>query len=87
MLDRAWKLKETVALRAEPFGALAYDFDTRRLSFLKHPRLVAAVRALDDQATANAALDAAGVAAEERPAFARALAQLDERGMLVERAA
>ena len=30
-LDRPWALSGQVALRPEPFGALAYDFDTRRL--------------------------------------------------------
>jgi putative mycofactocin binding protein MftB len=34
-LDRGWRLAPQVALRPEPFGALAYHFGTRRLSFLK----------------------------------------------------
>ena len=35
-----------VALRPEPFGALAYHFGTRRLSFLKTPVLVTVVESL-----------------------------------------
>jgi len=40
MLEEAWALDESVALRPEPFGALAYHFGTRKLSFLKTPELV-----------------------------------------------
>ena len=43
-------LSGSVALRPEPFGALAYDFHTRRLSFLKSPQLVDVVRRLADAA-------------------------------------
>ena len=41
--DRAWRLNRQVALRPEPFGALAYHFGTRRLSFLKSRTLLAVV--------------------------------------------
>jgi putative mycofactocin binding protein MftB len=34
-MGRPWALDPQVALRPEPFGALAYNFTTRRLSFLK----------------------------------------------------
>jgi len=34
-LNRGWRLNPAVALRPEPFGALAYHFGNRRLSFLK----------------------------------------------------
>ena len=37
MLAEAWRLDGSVALRPEPFGALAYHFGTRKLSFLKTP--------------------------------------------------
>lgn len=84
---RAWGLNPKVSLRPESFGALAYDFGTRRLSFLKHPKLVEVVEALDGHATAAAACDAVGVAPEQRPAFTRALGTLAETGMIVERAA
>ena len=84
---RPWMLKSTVSLRPETFGALAYDFDTRRLSFLKHPLLVAVVEALAGEATATDACIAAGVTESARPAVVRSLGYLAERGMIVERTA
>ena len=47
----AWRLVDSVSLRPEPFGALAYDFRTRRLSFLKTPALVEVVRGLAESAS------------------------------------
>ena len=46
MLDEAWDLSPSVSLRPEPFGALAYHFGNRRLTFLKRPELVSLVRGL-----------------------------------------
>jgi putative mycofactocin binding protein MftB len=83
---RPWGLKPTVSLRSEPFGALAYDFETRRLSFLKHPLLVDVVRALEGHPTASAACAAVGVAEGRKAAIVRALGVLAERAMIVERA-
>ena len=62
LLTGAWELDPQVALRPEPFGALAYHFGTRRLSFLKSPELFAAVRSLASSATAREACLASGVA-------------------------
>jgi putative mycofactocin binding protein MftB len=75
-LHRPYRLNPAVALRPEPFGALAYHFGNRRLSFLKTPRLVTAVRLLESQASAAAALEAAGVSTRERARYAAALAAL-----------
>jgi putative mycofactocin binding protein MftB len=75
-LHRAYKLSPAVAVRPEPFGALVYHFGNRRLSFLKTPRLVTVVRLLESQASAAAALDAAGVSTRERARYAAALAAL-----------
>jgi mycofactocin biosynthesis protein MftB len=77
-LHRGYMLNPAVALRPEPFGALAYHFGNRRLSFLKTRRLVAVVRLLDSQVSAAAALDAAGVPAGDRARYAAALAALTE---------
>jgi putative mycofactocin binding protein MftB len=76
--DRPYRCSPQVSLRPEPFGALAYHFGTRRLSFLKTPALVEVVRTLDAHATVHAALDGAGVPAEERSAYLNALAGLAE---------
>jgi len=73
ILDEAWALSPAVALRPEPFGALAYHFGNRKLTFLKTPALVAAVRALGDQPDVRAALVAAGVPAAHHAAYAGAL--------------
>jgi mycofactocin biosynthesis protein MftB len=81
-LDRKYTLHRQVAVRPEPFGALLYHFGTRRLSFLKDPRLLAAVRGLDAAPTARAACVAAGVTDPELPRFARALATLADTDML-----
>ncbi len=48
MLDRRLELDPQVALRPEPFGALAYHYGNRKLIFLKHPDMVLVVQALGD---------------------------------------
>ena len=50
-----------VALRPEPFGALAYHFGNRKLTFLKRAELLAVVQELDEQPDVRSALVAAGV--------------------------
>ncbi|BDZ56458.1 putative mycofactocin binding protein MftB [Barrientosiimonas humi] len=87
MLTEAWSLNGSVALRPEPFGALAYDFTTRRLTFLKDPALVDLVRALEQHPTVAAALDAVGVAEEQRPRFCAALGRLADQQMITRRTA
>ncbi len=54
-------LDAQVALRPEPFGALAYHFGTRRLSFLKTRKLLAVVEGLGEHPSGRAACVAAGV--------------------------
>ena len=44
--DRPYRLHERVALRPEPFGALAYHYGNRRLNFLRAHELVTLVEAL-----------------------------------------
>ena len=87
VLDRGWALADQVALRPEPFGALAYHFGTRRLSFLKSPTLLAAVRGLGEYATAREACLAAGVERGALPSYERALSTLADTGMICERPA
>jgi mycofactocin biosynthesis protein MftB len=83
-LDRRWRLDDQVALRPERFGAMLYHFGTRRLSFLKDPRMLTVVRALAEQPTARAACAAAGVGPAELPAFTTALATLAATRMVVD---
>jgi putative mycofactocin binding protein MftB len=83
--DRTLGVHHQVALRPEPFGALAYHYGNRRLVFLKHPDLVRVVRALDAHPTVGATLDACGIAAHRRASFEHALASLIGSEMLHDR--
>jgi putative mycofactocin binding protein MftB len=83
--DHAYRCSPQVSLRPEPFGALAYDFGTRRLSFLKTPMLVEVVRTLEDQPDVHTTLDAAGVPDDQRPSYLKALAGLAEAGTIERR--
>jgi mycofactocin biosynthesis protein MftB len=82
-LHGRWRLHPQVALRPERFGALAYHFGTRRLSFLKSRRLLDVVRGLEASPDPTAACRAAGVGEAELPSYGRALATLAETGMIV----
>lgn len=83
----AWALSDSVELRPEPFGALAYDFRTRRLSFLKTPVLVEVVRRLGSSSDVGEALTGAGVADGERASYLTALGRLAAGGLIQERVA
>lgn len=84
-LDRPWRLHPQVALRPESFGALAYHFGTRRLSFLKQPGLRTLVASLADHATARDACAAAGVGGEDLAPYTAALTRLAATDMIIER--
>ena len=86
ILDRALDVAPQVSMRPEPLGALLYHFGTRRLSFLKDPRMLSVVQGLDAAPTVRAACDRAGVQPEAQAAIERALARLWTNGMLTERA-
>ncbi len=83
--DAAWTLHPQVAIRPESFGALLYHFGTRRLSFLKDHRLLAAVRDLADHPSAAAACRAAGIEPAEMRPYRTALASLAATHMIIER--
>jgi len=76
-----YRLNPRVALRPEPFGALAYHFGTRRLSFLKSPDLVELVRGLQAHQSVTDAL--AMVPAGRRDLCLRALAALAASDMII----
>jgi putative mycofactocin binding protein MftB len=81
-LDDRLELHPAVSLRPERFGALAYSFDTRKLSFLKHPDLVRLVESFDGTTTVGGALAATGVDEARWPSFLRALDSLRTSAML-----
>jgi mycofactocin biosynthesis protein MftB len=70
-----YRLDPDVALRPEPFGALAYHYGSRRLTFLRSPLLAQVVRDLEEHPSVDAAL-AAEVPEAERASYRRALASL-----------
>jgi len=88
-LDVGYELDPQVALRPEPFGALAYHYGNRRLSFLRSPDIVSVVRALGDHSSAGAALRACQIDESRWPNFTTALATLEESHVIrsVDRAA
>lgn len=73
MLDEPWTMSPAVALRRESFGALAYHFGNRRLTFLKTPQLAAVVQGLAEHPDLRAALAAAGVDETQQSTYLRAL--------------
>jgi putative mycofactocin binding protein MftB len=82
LLDERLTLSTAVALRPEPFGALAYHFGNRRLTFLKRPDLVAVVRGLTGDRTARQVLADCQVPEAQWDAYAVALQNLVDADML-----
>ncbi|MBI2708419.1 MAG: mycofactocin biosynthesis chaperone MftB [Actinobacteria bacterium] len=80
MIDpaRPYGLDPQVALRREPFGALAYHYGNRRLTFLRSPDLVRVVQDLGRHDSVDEALAGSGVAPARWPAFRAALDSLAE---------
>jgi putative mycofactocin binding protein MftB len=70
-----YRLDPQVALRPEPFGALAYHYGSRRLTFLRSAQLADVVRDLEHHDSVQSAVNAS-VPEVERPAYLRALASL-----------
>ncbi|WP_216907856.1 mycofactocin biosynthesis chaperone MftB [Nocardia noduli] len=82
-----YTLAGSVSLRPEPFGALVYDYATRRLSFLKTPLLVNVVRELENHPDAASTLVAVDVPAADHDRYLHALAGLCESGTIALRTA
>lgn len=76
------RLSRSVSIRPERFGALLYDFRTRKLLFLKSPRLADVVRSMDGTATVAECLDRAEVPDGERGPLLQVLAHLRRIRML-----
>lgn len=83
-VERRWRLHPRVALRPEPFGALAYHYGNRRLNFLRSHDLVEVVNCLADHPTPTEAFDACSISERRRPGFERALATLAASDFLEE---
>ena len=78
LLTGAWELDPQVALRPEPFGALAYHYGNRRLTFLRSADLVELVRSLGDHQSVDDALAASTIDTRKWPSYERALESLAE---------
>ena len=85
LLAVALELHPQVALRPEPFGALAYHYGTRRLVFLKHGDMVTVARSLADHSSLEAALAAANIDPSRWPSFATAFESLRVSDVVRER--
>ena len=85
VLNRALALHPQVALRPEPFGALAYHYDTRRLVLVKHPDLVRVLDALADHATVADTLHACEIDPSRHTSFAAAVDSMLDSEMLHDR--
>ncbi|MET0768103.1 MAG: mycofactocin biosynthesis chaperone MftB [Aeromicrobium sp.] len=85
MLDEAWDLSPAVALRPEPFGAMAYHFGNRKLTFLKRMELVEVVRGLAGHPDVRSTLQAAGVSEAQWPGYVAALQGLASTDMIRQR--
>jgi len=77
-----YALNPQVGLRPERFGALAYHYGNRRLTFLNDDKLVEVVRTAHDYDDIDAALAAAEVPERNWPAYRTALARLAESEVL-----
>ena len=75
--SRGYRLDDRVALRPEPFGALAYHYGNRRLTFVRAPELVELLHDLEHHASVADALAASAFAEPRWPAVLRALASLE----------
>ncbi len=78
----AYALHPQVGLRPEKFGALAYHYGNRRLTFLNDDKLVAVVQKAHEYDDVDGALAAAGVPEQNWPAYRTVLARLAESEVL-----
>ena len=79
----AYALHPQVGLRPEKFGALAYHYGNRRLTFLSDDKLVAVVKTAHEYDDIDAALAAADVPESDWPAYRTALARLADSEVLL----
>jgi putative mycofactocin binding protein MftB len=85
VLDSVLEVDPRVAVRPEPFGALAYHYGNRRLIFLKHPDVVTVVQSLQSHPDVRTTLTACGISADRWPTFIAALTSLRASEIVRER--
>jgi len=74
--SRPYDLHPDVALRPEAFGALAYHYGNRRLTFLRSPELVQLLEELAAHPSPAAAMAALAIPPERQATLGRALGSL-----------
>jgi mycofactocin biosynthesis protein MftB len=85
ILDLALELHPQVALRPEPFGALAYHYGNRRLVFMKHLDVLQVAKHLAHHASLADTLAACGIADTRWASFATAFESLRASEIVRER--
>lgn len=83
LLETSLEVPPSVSLRDETFGALAYNFTTRQLTFLKSRALTSVVRNLDGRKALRDVLEECDVPKSDWGNYSRALSKLVESRMLV----
>ena len=84
-LESSCAVHPQVAIRPEPFGALAYHYGNRRLVFLRHVDMVRVVQALGDHESLGETLTACNIAPSRWPSFVKALRSLESSEVVRER--
>ena len=85
ILDLSLEMHPQVALRPEPFGALAYHYGNRRLVFMKHLDVLNVARNLTEHATLADTLAACGINDMRWASFASAFESLQASEIVRER--
>jgi putative mycofactocin binding protein MftB len=85
VLNDALELNPQVAIRPEPFGALAYNYGNRRLVFMKHVDVVRVAKSLGDHPSLQATLQACAIAPERWGSFVSAFESLKSSEVVRER--
>ena len=85
ILDLALEMHPQVALRPEPFGALAYHYGNRRLVFMKHLDVLNVAKHLAEHATLADTLAACGINDMRWASFATAFESLQASEIVRER--
>jgi len=76
LLSTALEVHPQVALRPEPFGALAYHYDNRRLVFLRSRDMLKVVESLSTHSTLEDALVASDIEPQRWQSFESAIDSL-----------
>jgi len=83
LLDRYLTLNPTVSIRKERFGALVYNHENRKLSFIRSEELLCIIEDLQKGASVKGALVANKIDPSRWPIFVASLSTLLNQGFVV----